>query len=693
MGKITSLVFEGGGVKGVGYLGAIQVLAEEHDKMKDVNHVAGASAGAIMAVLLGLGYTLKEIEPYLSMDFTEFTDKKGFFAKLDISDFGMNTGDNFDQWSGERIKEKLGKEEATFADLHAKILSQNHKTANFRFREIHMMGSNLSTRQGELFSYYTTPTMPIREALRISISFPFFFKAKRYIKNQNGEFCLDNHNELMQGKEGDVYVDGGVALNYPVEIFDNDGYPNPETLGFKVDTPSEINFARDGRPPKSEAVDNVLQYGGALVSTGMWSQQSPEKDNLRTVYINTGSVSTLAFKLDEKDKQFLIDEGKKATRRYFNMVYENLNPAQVGDRSLENNLRLQKRDRTSLLQKADRVYFKENQKMMQCIFTRKEDQSWYIAQDKAEKYYRWCSGFTGLTSLTLHKKPGGKKFVITLMMTDGLRQAMKKTLDKSTVNPMLAERPYSEAKDKLILLQARRDTLHPTWMDDKAVSPENRKGLWTAVSIGATQEVQKFIQGDVSLEGQDEKSNSLLHEAAFMGHAPVVKLLIEKKMPIEADNDYGDKPLHKACNKAAYANDTNAETVKILLEAGASPNVHTKDNKTPVMVAAEDGHVEALNLLIEYGADLNAQKDGGLTALMLAAKAGRQQAVEVLLKNSARACDIFDENGFLALDYAKECAQRTGLVAIQNLIENYDEPNNNNNNNNIDAGARKFKVA
>ncbi|VFS56685.1 Patatin-like phospholipase [Leminorella grimontii] len=50
-----NLVFEGGGVKGIAYVGALEVL-EEEGILDNVKNVAGSSVGAIAAVLVGLGY-------------------------------------------------------------------------------------------------------------------------------------------------------------------------------------------------------------------------------------------------------------------------------------------------------------------------------------------------------------------------------------------------------------------------------------------------------------------------------------------------------------------------------------------------------------------------------------------------------------------------------------------------------------
>lgn len=54
-------VFEGGGVKGIGLVGAVAAAEEKGYRWMNV---AGTSAGAIVASLLAAGYTGIELEKY-----------------------------------------------------------------------------------------------------------------------------------------------------------------------------------------------------------------------------------------------------------------------------------------------------------------------------------------------------------------------------------------------------------------------------------------------------------------------------------------------------------------------------------------------------------------------------------------------------------------------------------------------------
>ena len=59
-----NLVFEGGGVKGIAYVGAMQFLKKK-GVLKNIQRVGGTSAGAINATLFALGFTNTETKKIL----------------------------------------------------------------------------------------------------------------------------------------------------------------------------------------------------------------------------------------------------------------------------------------------------------------------------------------------------------------------------------------------------------------------------------------------------------------------------------------------------------------------------------------------------------------------------------------------------------------------------------------------------
>jgi predicted acylesterase/phospholipase RssA len=99
--EVFYLAFEGGGGKGVTYLGAIQALEElkilpskEFPDVKQIRGLSGASAGAITALVLALGYKSADVETLLKSDFKVFFDapKSSYYRLVDLRDDKKTVG-------------------------------------------------------------------------------------------------------------------------------------------------------------------------------------------------------------------------------------------------------------------------------------------------------------------------------------------------------------------------------------------------------------------------------------------------------------------------------------------------------------------------------------------------------------------------------------------------------------------------
>lgn len=323
--QFKNLIFEGGGVKGIAYVGAMEVLADRRI-CDQIERVGGTSAGAINAVLAGLDYSVTETKKLLwELDFNNFMDDSwGIVRDTDrlIGSFGWYKGDFFRDWIASVIRRKTGNSESTFADIEAL------KPKNPKFRSLYFMGTNLSTKFSEVFSAEHTPRMCVADAVRMSMSIPLFFAAKR-------------------SPRGDVYVDGGVLDNYPIKVFDREKYTstgkatdyykevnatlagldravspyvyNKETLGFRLDTKQEISVFRDHAEPVHKKIDDFFDYALALMGTMMDAQQSMHlhsDDWQRTIYIDTLGVKTTQFDLSDQLKKRLVQSGRDGVLAY-----------------------------------------------------------------------------------------------------------------------------------------------------------------------------------------------------------------------------------------------------------------------------------------------------------------------------------------------------------------------------------------
>ena len=98
-----NLIFEGGGVKGIAYIGAMQVL-QTRGILGSITRVGGTSAGAINALLFALNYSIDETQEILwKLNFNDFRDSSWFWPSNAVQLFrkyGWYRGEFFRQWIG-----------------------------------------------------------------------------------------------------------------------------------------------------------------------------------------------------------------------------------------------------------------------------------------------------------------------------------------------------------------------------------------------------------------------------------------------------------------------------------------------------------------------------------------------------------------------------------------------------------------
>lgn len=82
---------------------------------------------------------------------------------------------------------------------------------------------------------------------------------------------------------------------------------------------------------------------------------------------------------------------------------------------------------------------------------------------------------------------------------------------------------------------------------------------------------------------------------------------------------------------------SSAETVEMLLDVGADPNLASRRRKTPLIYAAGCGNLPVVRVLLEAGADPNIAAPGGETAISAARAAGEEAVVQLLLEAGAEA--------------------------------------------------------
>ena len=293
-------VFEGGGVKGIGFAGALAV-AEQQDV--EWQNLAGTSAGAIIAALAAAGYKAAELHDILSkLDYRRFKDGSpvdriplaGPVISL-ITEKGIYEGDYFHDWLRDLL---AAKGITTFGDL----LIPGETEDRYRFK-LNVIASDITLGRllvlpGDFRDYGGRPEdLNVADAVRMSMSIPFFYEPAT-LKN------------LTTGRKSYI-VDGGILSNYPVWLFDTEDAPTWPTIGFKLVEPDA------GEPADIKGPVSMLT---ALFSAMMEAHDAryiADHDFVRTVAIPTLGVRTTEFDITKEKSEALYESGRKAAQKFF----------------------------------------------------------------------------------------------------------------------------------------------------------------------------------------------------------------------------------------------------------------------------------------------------------------------------------------------------------------------------------------
>jgi NTE family protein len=308
-----NLVFEGAGIRGLAYAGAIQAL-EERNIMQQVEKVGGTSAGAIAALTISLGYNSKEIEAIIyNTKLQKFNDGKFFFiggiSRMNRN-YGWYRGKAFTSWLENIIEAKTGNADITFRQLHDK-----------KFKDLYVTGTRVNNQKLIVFSYETYPNMKIKDAVRISMSIPLYFEA----------VFIDSTGNVLNKKKAvrnyDIMVDGGFTGNFPIFIFDSTAmiddlptrFANSTTIGLRIDTPEQMLYDANHQGLAPIPIHRFKSFVGAFynyVIENLNRTTLSSSDWKRTVSISSGNIGPKIRKLSPEEKNMLIKNGYSAMQKF-----------------------------------------------------------------------------------------------------------------------------------------------------------------------------------------------------------------------------------------------------------------------------------------------------------------------------------------------------------------------------------------
>jgi len=290
-------VLEGGGVKIPGLVGALYGL---ENNGFEPSHLAGTSAGSIVASLRAAGYTPEEMKDILlHLNFNDFLDGNGFGRKAwNIAKHkGIYTGDALFKFMEKLLADKGVH---TFKDL---LSTETDDLLNQKYRwRLKVFASDVSlerlvTLPDDATLYGMEPDdVSVAWAVRTSMSIPFFFRPVKI-----GESYL---------------VDGGLISNFPIWLWDSyNTAPTWPTFGLLLD---ERDASSRQEPNKIGLWPH--DFFRAMFRTMMKANDRrfirPDDFEQRTIKIPIKGVGTVDFDLSAQKKEELFHSGRKATEDF-----------------------------------------------------------------------------------------------------------------------------------------------------------------------------------------------------------------------------------------------------------------------------------------------------------------------------------------------------------------------------------------
>lgn len=298
MSHYKKLIMNSGGIKGISFIGAISALVEL-EYLKNIETFIGVSAGSICCLGVILGYDIEQMKSVLS--------KINFIEDCDINilsifkNYGINNCNSIMNIVKLLLKNKKIKEDLTLYDLF--LLTG---------KEFIIVTTNLTKGHAEYLSYKITPGLKILDAIRMSINIPFYFE-KFY------------HN-------GDIYIDGAISDNFPV----NPVFPNgakmldalgEETIILKITDKSLLDYQKKHQISSlhNSEIGSFEDYSFCILKMVINTQDSLKADfysdiKSKVINIDTSDFNSINFNINSQDKNNLFNLGYTSVKDYFSNI-------------------------------------------------------------------------------------------------------------------------------------------------------------------------------------------------------------------------------------------------------------------------------------------------------------------------------------------------------------------------------------
>ena len=272
------IYLSGGGMCAMAHVGALVELSNTI-AIQTIKEWMGVSAGSLIAMCLSIGYTLEETyDISVRFDFTAIKEVDSIPGW--ILHFGMDTGERMHRFVD--------------ACLHVKGLSSDltFQEAYQRFgKSLRVVATDLNEVTPIIFSPIDTPHYKISDAVRASMSAPYYFQP--FLCPQTGHYL----------------VDGAVISNYPLFVIPKEEHAN--TISILIRTSVE----KVQGDMMELAIDQLITRPLYVALQEKVTMEARFYD-AHCIQIQLGEINILDFSFDEDTKNKIITKGKEAVIEY-----------------------------------------------------------------------------------------------------------------------------------------------------------------------------------------------------------------------------------------------------------------------------------------------------------------------------------------------------------------------------------------
>jgi NTE family protein len=298
----VNAVFEGGGVKAIGLVGAVKASEERGIRY---SRLAGTSSGSIVASMLAAGYTADEMKDIiLNTPFTEFLRKSWVHRVKIVGPLsrvlfkkGLYPGDILEGWIHQVLAAKGIR---TFSDL---------EPGSLRIVASDISQGRMMVLPDDLELYgFSAHEFPVSKAIRMSTSIPYFFDPVviRKIPDLSNPW-----QSWMMPKEFIYIVDGALLSNFPLWLFDsNEAKSIIPTLGYQLVGKTEHQVRQ---------IQGPFSMFQAIIATMLDAHDDryiEMKNRFRTIKVPTLGVRLTDFDLSQEKSMELFYSGYTAAKEY-----------------------------------------------------------------------------------------------------------------------------------------------------------------------------------------------------------------------------------------------------------------------------------------------------------------------------------------------------------------------------------------